>query len=216
MSGSWVVASGNDSDRIVYGILVATDPQGMLWVVPMGDVLQEIQEELGAVQVLPFLKSPTAYQKSSDDKADRLRVGRDQTVSPTTNPEGSREINSKVHQTVANSPNREDDRENDSLRESTRMHNELSDMREDIKKNEEISLDTKSKCHYCGSLIHKEWSCPLKDDRKLRRLGRTEVTWTCEICHMGPQSDWNPTCPGCGHFRCNACEEYSQFVYDDS
>ncbi|KAH8725961.1 hypothetical protein GQ44DRAFT_706195 [Phaeosphaeriaceae sp. PMI808] len=50
-SGSWVVDAGYTIFKDVYGALVAADPFGSLWMVPMPDILQDIREHFNAVEV---------------------------------------------------------------------------------------------------------------------------------------------------------------------
>ncbi|KAH4036603.1 hypothetical protein HBI24_089970 [Parastagonospora nodorum] len=49
-SGSWIIASDQTNSSEVYGTLIATDVFGFLWMVPMVDILKDIQEEFGAVE----------------------------------------------------------------------------------------------------------------------------------------------------------------------
>lgn len=50
-SGSWVVDSKQEKAIKVYGALVATDPIGRLWMVPMKSILKDVCEELEATEV---------------------------------------------------------------------------------------------------------------------------------------------------------------------
>jgi hypothetical protein len=49
-SGLWVVSSDATTLSDVYGMLIASDPFGSLWMVPMVDILQDIQLEFKAVE----------------------------------------------------------------------------------------------------------------------------------------------------------------------
>jgi hypothetical protein len=50
-SGSWIVNYDLQMRVSVYGMLIATDPFGSFWMVPMTDILADIQKEKGATDV---------------------------------------------------------------------------------------------------------------------------------------------------------------------
>ncbi|KAF2031407.1 hypothetical protein EK21DRAFT_63352 [Setomelanomma holmii] len=50
-SGSWVVDPDSVEPLKVYGMLVAADPFGCIWMVPMVDILSDIKHSLNAAQV---------------------------------------------------------------------------------------------------------------------------------------------------------------------
>jgi hypothetical protein len=49
-SGLWIVSSDTTRLLDVYGMLIAADPFGSLWMIPMVDILQDIQLEFKAVE----------------------------------------------------------------------------------------------------------------------------------------------------------------------
>lgn len=60
--GTWIISPDSNRSSDVYGMLVATDPFGSLWMVPMVDILNDIQLEFRVTEgrAQATIKTPTS------------------------------------------------------------------------------------------------------------------------------------------------------------
>lgn len=93
-SGSWIVDYDLQMRVSVYGMLIATDPFGSFWMMPMTDILADIQEEKRATDVhlasqheilgQSEVSGPTTATQSTTQKATNEAVDASTYFSTTT------------------------------------------------------------------------------------------------------------------------------------
>jgi hypothetical protein len=208
-SGSWVV---NADLTKVYGIIVATDCFGDIWMVRMTDVMQDIQEEYDAVEVA-FASHFFAIDAIHGVTAQR-EVGDESATLDSEEPLGSL-LNEPFFPVSQDHGNSEE--------EEVSLSNHLSEGHASADDCQHCSSDISTQIfgkRTNETLANSYTSSVKPHTRQTKSIAVPtipssyqstsfskggEFVWQCSSCGDGPYGTWQVSCQGCGHAKCGAC-----------
>jgi hypothetical protein len=172
-SGSWVI----NADRTkLYGVIVATDCFGGLWMVRMTNIMDDILKEFNAAGVSfeSHFGSTDAHQGVTTKQDVREEPTASDSEEPLVSP------SSDLIVTVSQ------DYDNSEVEENTSLISHPEKSHTPAMKPSGISTIPSS---FPG--------IPLGQSK--------EIIWLCSNCGDGPIGIWQSCCTSCGHAKCGAC-----------
>jgi hypothetical protein len=216
-SGSWVI----DADRTkVYGILVATDCFGGLWMVRMTDIIKDIQEEFNTMEVAFVNHLDETYENeevmtqyikleecatSASTQSGVLLIGDDISASSTDQTKEKEgwldEASSKEHERTAKCQHCSSETHDGpcpfvlglTVSEIENLKSEL----ENVKVEDE---DFESEVERLKNKPTVAWNS------FTNYTGGENMIWYCSTCNDGPIGMWQVSCQACGHRKCSRCQ----------
>jgi rubrerythrin len=187
-SGSWIIGSKQGSTT-VYGALAATDPLGSLWMVPMTDILGNIEAELNT----GCLKLSNGIDTiSSSDKL--YNTGSTAKSTCTESTAGSTYTKSTARSTCSSQSDKPEVEERDSALSQSQHKYVSSKAYRRLTKipSEAAYVPTRASS---GPFHYVEEGKPSYS--KINR--KSEAVWFCGECGDGPSGAWQFSCPICGY-----------------
>lgn len=178
----------------VYGALVATDPIGSLWMVPMTDILTDIHAVLNAAQVWPTNQLDPASNESNNISVND--------ASTESNTDRTVVITSVANKLEPNSAKRNSPK----LCPECDLTEHEGPCSEALPVNVVRPTPTTTRApdsvNHIQSNIHNTGSHGYStNSSKSIKI----IAWFCSECREGPSLEWQISCPNCGHEKCNMC-----------
>lgn len=194
-SGTWIMDVGRTRFRDVYGALVATDPLGNLWMVPMTDILTDIHAVLNAAQV-----RTTSQLDATGQESNIIPV-----IEALTKPNTDRTvaINSRVNKMTPYPAKRKSPK---LCPDSNLSSNHEGPCCEDfsvkvVEPTPSITRAPDTANYLLGNIPN---TAPYGYSTSSSKLG-DYIGWFCSECCDGPYLCWQVSCQSCTHAKCELC-----------